>query len=436
MADDWKSKALRYGLLGGGLGAAGSLVLNAIHSATNRRKPVEQLVPKTIVEQPYYIDEEQAKRLKERGIKVRLPEFGKLASVRESIYGRGKCFGDSVESKTHLKLAEGGVGQWLGEGITDFAVPALAGLGGGYLGFRGVDWLYDKMHKDSAKERYEKRRAELQRLMNQMNTGLNKVAVDRMRGGNLGDHMAHFVNNIDEIVKVAGEIMRENNVKCADVFRSIGDKVWGSTKPLWKGYGGLIGGAGALAAIAALPSAIRAFKQRNPNRQTLQDIESYYRDLPDQPRVKLVPTLRRPPRQRSEEEDDEQDNVIAGPGRKAAAATNPSLAGEPVHSSIHPPDVDTSPDEPRAELSGRPGVPMTLAQPATAGPASNTAMPSPNSQTSTSPTLASPVRPPRMTGGAFANTGFTRRNVSNMPMPKNPSARTPSTMANIGNAVA
>jgi len=433
---EWPSKALRYGLIGGGVGAAGSLILNALHSIRNRRRPVEQLVPRTIVEQPYYVDDDEAQRLKERGVEVNMPEFGKLAALRTTLYDRGECFTDIVE-KTHVKIAEGGVGQWLGEGVTDIAVPALAGLGGGYLGFRGVDWLFDKMHKDSAKDRYDKKRQELRRMMDQMNAGLGKVAYDRLHGGNLGDQMAFFVNNIEEISKIAGEILHAKGVTKTALFQEQGNKLLESIKPMAKGYGGwMIGLPLALAAASAFPAALRAFKQRNPNTQTVREIEDYYRELPDQPRIKLVPTLRRRPKQQEQEEDAREP--IAGPGYKAAAASNPSLAGGPVHSSIEPPRIDTSPDEPQADLADRPGVPMSLGQPATAGPASNTAMPHPNSQTSTSPTLAGPGQAPSAVkpfSGMFANTGFTRRNVGNMPAPKNPQARTPQTMAGIGNAL-
>jgi len=320
MADDWMKHALRTGLLGAGTGAAASLVLNAIYHARNNRRPAGEIIPQSIVERPYYIDDDQAAQLESKGIPVNRG-YGSLKTAREALYDAGNCITDVIKSIPRVRRPKlAGFMDSIGRGARDVALPMLTGLAGGYAGFKGVDYLIDNMAKETAKERYERKRKELQEMLQQTTPSVAKVAEDAVNNGALAEDVPAFVKCATLLTKVgAGKSFTQ----------SLTDNLTGWTDDVgetWGGYG--IALPFALASMVALPKAINAFREKNPNAKKMTDIEDYYRDLPEHPRIKLVPTLRRPAANKPAEEDDEIQKVAEAAEPKTTSTVTPDLSPE------------------------------------------------------------------------------------------------------------
>ena len=285
---DWQRNALKWGLLGGLGGAGTSLLLNTIYHAQNNRKPVDQLVPSSILDQPYYVDDEQAKTLEEQGIKVNPG----IKTAREALYAHGRCLSDAVRKHVHLpKVAW--FEEYMEHGIKNGTVPILSALGAGYAGFRGVDYLMDSMAKDTAKSRYEKKRKELEQLMAQMHGGVSKVAEDYVDGGRMvatvPATIAAYADGLALSKTAEGKSWR-------DIIKGGWNSALGAGDDVGKSYAtGFIGIPLAIAALMSFPKAVEAFRTNNPNNQAVTDIEEHYKDMPEHPQVRMVPTRRAAP---------------------------------------------------------------------------------------------------------------------------------------------
>lgn len=290
--NEWLYNMLRYGAVGLGAGGATSALLNAIYHATNKPKKWENVIPSTVVNRPVYVTPEQAQELQSLGIHSYTPQRNPL--VKAAVDNQVN-FLEAVKDVPGITKQSDFLGAAY-EGFRDTALPILAGLGAFYGGFRGVDYLYDRIHRNQAKQQYEERRRQLEELLSQVGPGVQKLAEDYVEGGTMCALAPQMIGQVNKIASEARRILKE-----------AGEDNWWDSMTGWIGenlgvnsamrdYAGLaIGLPLVIGGALTLPKAVQAFRDNNPNRETMREIEERYRDLPRRPQIRLVPIIRQQP---------------------------------------------------------------------------------------------------------------------------------------------
>lgn len=296
LLDPAVADSLAYGVGGAGIGAvlaaltaASPNFLNSPYSA----RSVDKVVPKKVIPKPVYVDEDMAKRLARRGIVVR-----RAAAPRDAVAG-DETSGIDAMQKLAFELPSwlGGasdpntnaVGDGLMGGFKKVLPPAigLAALGGTYY---GVNRAMANRNKDKEKAEYVAKRRQLNALL---------AALDNA----------------------------EQSSPLSKVAFSLEDALpWLIGVPFFTG-GALAFGDGYDAAVA-----------KNPNIKAQAELDRFYADLPDTPKVQLTPVLRPKPRMKKQRgpENDPLGKVamhktagfsLRGLGK---AFTNPGVANDAV----------------------------------------------------------------------------------------------------------
>jgi hypothetical protein len=238
--------SLTYGLGGAGLGAmlgaltaAGPKVLDTDYAP----RSVDKVIPKKVIPQPVFVDEAMAQRLAKRGIIVR-----KMQAPRDAAAGNETSGIDTMQKVAIWPFEENAVPNAIVGGATKMlpAVVGLSALGGAYY---GVNKMMANRAKDAAKRKYVEKRRQLNELIASLDNASNDPA-------GLG--------------KVAFEL--------SDVLP------WLIGVPFIAG--------GAMAFGDGYDSAVK----RNPNIKAQADLDKYYADLPDTPKIQLTPVLKAKPK--------------------------------------------------------------------------------------------------------------------------------------------
>lgn len=230
---------IKYGVGGAGIGA----LLAAITAASPKLikseftpRSASKVVPKRILPQPVYVDDDMADRLSRRGVTV---HQGKM--LRPAVEGDEQSGIDPMQKVADdiLESIAGGAKK-----LAPWAVGATA-MGGAYL---GVNKMIARRAKQQAKEKYIAKRRQLNALL----AGLNDAG-----GGNLQ--------------KIAA---------LEDVLP------WLIGVPFLAG--------GAMSFNDGKDSAIAA----NKNIKAVEDLDRFYADLPDTPKLQLTPVRRPNPKKK------------------------------------------------------------------------------------------------------------------------------------------
>lgn len=245
------SDSLAYGVGGAGLGAvlaaltaAGPQFIDSPYGA----KKVSKVIPKKVVPHPVYVDEDMAKRLAGKGIMVR-----KYDAPKDPVAGDETAAMDPMQKLATWPFDSAGATTDVGNSILGGAkkiLPFAAGLGALGGTYYGVNKLIANRTKDKEKAQYIAKRRELNALLAALNNAEEQVAPG--------------------MPKVAFEI--------SDALP------WLIGVPFLAG-GALAFGDGYDAAVA-----------RNPNIKAQGELDKFYADLPDTPKVQLTPVLRPKPK--------------------------------------------------------------------------------------------------------------------------------------------
>jgi len=210
-----------------------------IFDSDYKPRGVDKVIPKKVIPQPVFVDEEMAQRLARRGIVVR-----KMHAPRDAAVGDETAGIDSMQKVAIWPFEENAIPSAIADGATK-VLPAVVGLGALGGAYYGVNKLMANRTKDKAKQKYVEKRRQLNDLIASLDnasndpSGLGKVAFD-----------------ISEAL------------------------------PWLIGVPFLAGGA------MAFGDGYDASVHRNPNIKAQADLDKFYADLPDTPKVQLTPVLR------------------------------------------------------------------------------------------------------------------------------------------------
>ena len=305
---DVLQKSVSTGLGGAGVGALTAGILNLLSRANKPGIAPSRVVPSNIIEQPLYISEEEAEKLRQRGIDVKDAHYmGKLAhdngisllslgSVAEMVKeANEQMYGPTPAAQSTLQRA------------AMMALPILTGVGGGYFALNAFDRYLDRLHKNKKKREFEDTREQLHSLLSQDPSGaLDKVASAHVDGDPV-------VSVVPYVIPFCASRFNEKHASVLDFLRTpgAGAQAWENIKDttskglgdmsIWAiGLPALIG-----AGLGAIPAYRRSTAPDSKKMKRLRETDEFFANLPDKPRVKLVPVVRRGGKKKEEDNSDE-----------------------------------------------------------------------------------------------------------------------------------